>query len=245
MSYASDESPRYAQIEAVLAAEIISGELARGAQLPPEDRLTDRFGASRTTVRKAIENLVARGLVEIRRGKGTFVSEPKITQELTELRGFAEDMVLLGRRPTARLLAKEVVTASKDVAANLDLPQGAQVWRIERVRLGDGVPMSFDETHLPLDIGGKVVANDLEAEPIFDLLERKYGFPLVEARYQLESMTATAPVAAALNIEIGSPIFLIERTCYVEHGRPIDYEKLYYRGDLIRFSTRLSRRARG
>lgn len=244
MSFKSEEFPRYAQVEAILAAEIAAGELACGAQLPPEDRLTERFGVSRTTVRKAIENLIARGLVEIRRGKGTFVSEPKITQELTELRGFAEDMVLIGRHPTARLLSKEIVTASKDVAANLELPQGAQVWRIERVRLGDGVPMSFDETYLPLDIGDKIVANDLEAEPIFDLLEGKYGLPLVEARYQLEAVTASAHVAAALNVDVGSAIFLIERTCYVELNRPVDYEKLFYRGDLIRFSTRLSRRSR-
>jgi GntR family transcriptional regulator len=244
MSSVTEDVPRYAQVEAVLAAEITAGELACGAQLPPEDRLTDRFGVSRTTVRKAIENLVARGMVEIRRGKGTFVSEPKITQELTELRGFAEDMVLLGRHPTARLVSKQVVAASKEVAENLELSQGAQVWRIERVRLGDGVPMSFDETYLPLDIGEKVVANDLEAEPIFALLEGKYGLPLVEARYQLEAVIANAHVAAALAVEVGSPIFLIERTSYVERNRPVDYEKLYYRGDLIRFSTRLSRRAR-
>ncbi|MBN8954604.1 MULTISPECIES: GntR family transcriptional regulator [unclassified Rhizobium] len=239
-----EEIPRYAQIETILAEEIAGRRLACGQQLPPEDQLVERFGASRTTVRKAIENLVARGLVEIRRGKGTFVSEPKITQELTELRGFAEDMVLLGRHPTARLLSKERVPAPKDVATYLELSQGAQVWRIERVRLGDGVPMSFDETYLPLEIGEKVVANDLEAEPIFDLLERKYGLPLIEARYQLEATTADARVAAGLNIEAGSSIFLIERTCYVERNRPVDYEKLYYRGDLIRFSTRLSRRPR-
>ncbi|MGO4339366.1 GntR family transcriptional regulator [Labrys sp. KB_33_2] len=245
MSITPDVGPRYAQIEAVIAGEIASGELARGGQLPPEDRLADRFGASRTTVRKTIENLVSRGLVEIRRGRGTFVCEPKVTQELTELRGFAEDMVLLGRHPTARLISKAVVPASKDVAANLDLPQGTQVWRIERVRLGDGVPMSFDETYLPLEIGEKVVANDLEAEPIFDLLEGKYGLLLLEARYQLEATIADAPVAAALDVAIGSPIFLIERTCYVERNRPVDYERLYYRGDLIRFSTRLSRRPRG
>ena len=245
MAMELDDSPRYAQVAATLATEITAGQLACGAQLPPEDRLTERFGVSRTTVRKAIENLVARGLVEIRRGRGTFVAQPKITHELTELRGFAEDMVLLGRHPTARLLSKTIVSASKDVAANLELRQGEQVWRIERVRLGDGVPMSFDETYLPLDIGEKVVANDLEAEPIFDLLEGKYGLPLIEARYQLESVTATAQVAAALDINAGSPIFLIERTCYVERNRPIDYEKLYYRGDLIRFATRLSRRPRG
>jgi GntR family transcriptional regulator len=81
-----------------------------------------RFGVSRTTVRKAVENLVARGLVEIRRGKGTFVTKPKIRQDLTQLSGFVEDMIALGRSPTAQLLDKRSVPASKTVAQHLGVP---------------------------------------------------------------------------------------------------------------------------
>ncbi len=237
-------SPLYAKIEKTLAAEIAAHVLPCGSRLPAEDSLIARFQVSRTTVRKAIENLVARGLVEIRRGKGTFVTEPKITQELNQLSGFVEDMVALGRHPTARLLDKRPVPATKEVAQHLDVMLGAQVYCIKRVRLVDGVAMSFDETYLPVDIGEKIASNDLEAEPIFELLEDKYDLPLVEAQYQLEAVTADEQVALALEIEVGSPIFLIERTSYTEGHRPIDYERLYYRGDLIRFSTRLSRRSR-
>jgi GntR family transcriptional regulator len=237
-----DSSPLYAQLETALASDIAAAILAPDSQLPPEDSLMARFGVSRTTVRKAVENLVARGLVEIRRGKGTFVTKPKIRQDLTQLSGFVEDMIALGRRPTARLLDKRAVPASRTVAQHLGVPLGAQVYRIERVRLADGVAMSFDETYLPLEIGEKVAGDDLEAEPIFALLEGKYDVPLVEAEYQLEAVTADEHVAQALGIEIGSPIFLIERTSYGEGQRPVDYEKLYYRGDLIKFATRLSRR---
>ena len=237
-----DSSPLYAQLETALASDIAAAILAPDSQLPPEDSLMARFGVSRTTVRKAVENLVARGLVEIRRGKGTFVTKPKIRQDLTQLSGFVEDMIALGRRPTARLLDKRAVPASRTVAQHLGVPLGAQVYRIERVRLADGVAMSFDETYLPLEIGEKVAGDDLEAEPIFALLEGKYDLPLVEAEYQLEAVTADEHVAQALGIEIGSPIFLIERTSYGEGQRPVDYEKLYYRGDLIKFATRLSRR---
>ncbi len=237
----AEYAPLYARVETALAAEIAAGSLPPGSQLPPEDRLVERFAVSRTTVRKAVEHLVARGLVEIRRGKGTFVTEPKLTQALTGLSGFVEDMVALGRHPTARLLDKRPVPAGETVARQLGVPQGTQVYRIERVRLADGVAMSFDETYLPLDIGEKVASNDLEAEPIFDLLELRYDLPLVEAQYQLEAVTADERVAGALGVEPGSPIFLIERTSYTAGQRPVDYEKLYYRGDLIRFSTRLSR----
>lgn len=239
----SDTAPLYTKVEAALAAEISSSALPPGSQLPPEERLIERFGVSRTTVRKAVENLVARGLVEIRRGKGTFVAEPKITQELTELTGFVEDMHALGRTPTARLVDQRIVTADAAVARQLALPPGTDVMRIRRVRLADGVAVSFDETYLPRELGEQIVAHDLEAEPIFSLLEERYDVPLVDAEYRLEAVAAPPEVAQALAIAPGSPVFLIERTSHTHAHRPIDFEKLYYRGDLIRFVTRLSRRA--
>lgn len=239
-----DSLPLYAQVASALASDIAAGSLSPGAQLPSEEGLTDRFGVSRATVRKAVEHLLAGGLVEIRRGRGTFVSEPKIRQELTELSGFVEDMVALGRKPTARLIEKRLVAADTTVAKQLGLAPGTKVYRIKRVRIADGVAMSFDETYLPLDIGKKIVRNDLEADPIFALLEGKCGVPLINAEYQLEAVTAEEQVASALGIPKGSAIFLVERTSYTEGFRPIDYEKLYYRGDLIKFVTRLSRRTR-
>jgi GntR family transcriptional regulator len=105
--------------------------------------------------------------------------------------------------------------------------------------------VSFDETYLPLEIGEKIMANDLEVEPIFTLLEEKYDMPLVEADYRLEAVYADDIVARALRVAPGSPIFLIERTSYCTGRRPIDYERLHYRGDQIRFVTRLVRRPTG
>lgn len=239
-----DRNPLYAKVEEALASDISARILPPDSQLPPEDRLIERFGVSRTTVRKAIENLVARGLVEIRRGKGTFVAQPKVTQELTELTGFVEDMLALGRTPTARLLDKQVVPADADIARQLAVPLGSLVMRIQRVRLADGIAMSFDETYLPREIGEQVVTHDLDAEPIFSLLEDKYDLPLTEAQYRLEAVTAAPEVAQALAIEPGGAVFLIERTSYTAGNRPVDYEKLHYRGDLISFVTRLARRPR-
>lgn len=240
--HGSDPTPLYALLEAQIAADITMGDFPVGSQLPTEDELIKRFGVSRTTVRKAIQNLAGRGLVEIRRGTGTFVTLPRITQELTELTGFVEDMEALGHNPTARLIDQKIVEANEDVAGHLALVAGTRVMRIRRVRLANGVAMSFDETYLPLEIGEKIVTHDLEAEPIFALLERRYGIPLVEAEYQLEATSADRDVAAALSVEAGSPIFLIERTSYSADNFPVDYEKLHYRSDLIRFKTRLARR---
>jgi GntR family transcriptional regulator len=237
--------PLYAQIEALFTAGIRDGTRPPGSRFPSEDSLIERFGVSRTTIRKTIQNLAQSGLIEIRRGKGTFVTQPKMTQELTELSGFVEDMRALGRTPTARLVSKQLVEANESVARQLGLTAGTPVVRIERVRLADDVPVSFDETYLPREIGEKVMENDLETEPIFSLLEQKYNLPLVEAEYRMEAVLAEGAVAWALGIAAGSPIFLIERTSYCAGHQPIDYEKLYYRGDQIRFVTRLARRPGG
>jgi GntR family transcriptional regulator len=236
------DTPLYSRVEHVLADEIATGAMKVGDQLPTEDSLIARFEVSRITVRRAIQNLVNRGLVEIRRGKGTFVAAPRITQELTELTGFVEDMHALGRTPTARVVGKEVVSADAVVADNLGLTKGERVVRIRRVRLADGVPLSLDETYLPLQIGKKILADNLKIEPIFSLLERKYGIPLVEAEYKLEATAASGEVAAALRVKQDSPIFRIERTSYTTGSTPVDYEKLYYRGDMVRFVTRLARK---
>src|ERR1700722_11471272 len=97
-------SSRYALLVREIAAAIETGELPAGSQIPTEDELIRRFAVSRTTVRKAIQNLSLRGFVEIRRGVGTFVAPPRITPELTALTGFVEDMDALGHRATARLI---------------------------------------------------------------------------------------------------------------------------------------------
>jgi GntR family transcriptional regulator len=149
--------PLYAQVENVIISRISNGSLPAGSRLPSEDSLVQEYAVSRTTIRAAIQSLVQRGLVEIRRGKGTFVTHPKITQELTELTGFVEDMQALGRHATAKVLDQQVVAATQVVARQLALPQGAPVVRIQRVRLADRIALSFDETYLPQELGEKVI----------------------------------------------------------------------------------------
>ena len=238
----SSRLPLYAQVEDVLVARISSGALPAGTQLPSEEELVREFDVSRTTIRTTIQNLMRQGLVEIRRGRGTFVALPRMVQELTELTGFVEDMRVLGRTPTARVLSRKVIQAAPLVAERLAVPTGTTIVQIRRVRLSNGVPLSYDETYLPEALGRKVMADDLAEEPIFTLLEDRYDTPLVEADYVLEATVAEPDAAAALEIPIGSPIFLIERTSYTLAHSAVDYERLHYRGDCIRFKTRLARR---
>ncbi len=238
----SGDRPLYAQFEEAIARRIASGEFGVGAQLPTENELARQYAASRITIRQSMQNLVRRGLVEIRRGTGTFVTEPRLVHELSALSGFVEDMEAQGRRATARVLGRETLAASAIVARQLKLRVGAQVVRIQRVRIADGEPISFDDTYLPRAIGERVMADDLERHPIFDLLERKYATPLLEAEYRLEAAVADRVVARALSVRVGSPLFVIERTSYAAERVPVDYEKLYYRGDRVSFVTTLRRK---
>jgi DNA-binding transcriptional regulator YhcF (GntR family) len=119
------DSLLYARVETVLAGEIADGDLRVGDQLPTEENLIARFGVTRITVRRAIQNLVSRGLVEIRRSKGTFVAAPKITQDLKELSGFVEDMHALGRKATARVMAKKLSLPTRPWPGSLLLQEAS------------------------------------------------------------------------------------------------------------------------
>lgn len=245
MNVRSAKLPLYAQVEQELAESILSGELVPGTRLPTEDTLIGRFQVSRITVRRAMQNLSARGLVEIRHGVGTFAAEPMIEQPLTELRGFVEDMDNAGVRAAARVVSTRTAEATAEIAEALQLNVGAPVTVLERVRLGNGRPLSFDRTYLTHDLGSQVVQHDLEVHPVFTLLEEQYGIPLVDATYKLEAVAADAHVASMLEIPIGSAVFLITRTTFTVDAKPVDYERLHYRGDAVSFVTRLRRNPAG
>ena len=240
----SSPVPLYHQLRDLLREEILSGRLKAGERLSTEFELMRRFAVSRTTVRQTIARLQKEGLVSVQRGKGTFVGRGKIEPELSALTGFVEDMLALGLTPSARVLAVEEVRAPERVAGPLGLATGQPVTKITRVRLADQVPVSFEFSFLPVELGRRVAEENLEVFPIFSLLEDKYGIPLGEASYRIEASRASRAVAEALGIERGAPILAIERTTYSATGRPVDFEQMSYRGDKIRYTMRLKRRRR-
>jgi len=232
-------APLYAQVETILASEISNRVLPPASQLPSETELAERFGVSRSTVREAIQNLKHRGLIEIRRGKGTFVVEPKVTEDLTPLagRGGLETITPAGTRlgalgpPTAETLGKTIVEAERRVARALNVTTGSLVVRIQQLRSASGIPISFDEIFLPLSIGERFLDRPLPpSEPYFELAARKYNQPVVESAYRLEAIPAPPHVAKALQIEPAHPIFQIDRTTYTTARRPLDHCRHHYHG---------------
>lgn len=224
-------------IEKLLA----SGALTPGDQIPTEQEIMAIFSVSRITVRQAIAHLVAGGALVAKRGRGTFVAQPRISHQLKKLTGFVEDMQALGLRVSSKVVKVEHIRADPNAAEKLRIAEGGEITRIERLRLANDEPLSFDISHMPADIGRRIASENLKTDPIFSLLENKYGIRLAEADYSIEASLAPAAVARHLQVARGSPIFLIERITYSTSARAIDYEKIYYRGDRIRYMTTLKR----
>jgi GntR family transcriptional regulator len=234
----------HSQVQQRITRAISEGELVPGDLLPPEEELAIQARVSRTTVRHALGALVQSGHIVRKRGSGTRIAEPRISQELSALTGFAEDMFSAGLEPLAKVVSIRRVAAHDTVADQLRLADGSEIVRIERVRLGNGQPILFDVSYLPVAIGGQVAAEDLVHRPIYSLLEDDYGIALGQAEYRIQAISASRAVARHLQIARGAPLLLIERTTYTVDGFPIDYETLHYRGDRMSYFIRLKRNAR-
>lgn len=142
--------PLYHQLKLALREEIERGVYKPGDRLPSELELIRQYGISRITVRQALNELEAEGLIVRRHGKGTYVAERRIEQELVRLTDFIEDMQQARLNPSSRVLAFVHEPASLAVARALNLKEGTEVVRVERLRLADERPMALDNTWLPL-----------------------------------------------------------------------------------------------
>ncbi|MGH2457594.1 MAG: GntR family transcriptional regulator [Chloroflexota bacterium] len=233
--------PLHYRIREALRGEIDRSGMKPGDQLPTETELMARFQVSRATIRRGLGDLSREGLLYRRAGKGTFVAERRIELDLNGLTGFVEDMLTVGLKASARVLEIKPIVAPGEAAAKLRLSEGDRVVRIQRVRLADEQPVSLDITYLPERIGARVAQEDLRIHPIFSLLEGHYGIALGAADYRVEAASADRFVARHLDVATGAPILLIERTSYAVDGLPVDYEKLYYRGDKLRYRLTLRR----
>ncbi len=232
------EPAAYVQIEEELTERIRSGLLRPGDRIPPERELAEQLQVSRMTVRQALGRLADRGLLVRERGRGTFVSAPKLIQSLSHLRGFYEQMLHQGILPTSRLLRSEQVLASAAVAQVLGLRLGEPLFQVVRLRLGGGVPLALESSFFPAKLVPGLLDLDLERNSLYRLMERFDARP-VRAIQSLEPVPAREQEAEALDVAAGSPLMLVERTAWDAHGRAVEYAKDLYRGDRSRFVAEL------
>jgi GntR family transcriptional regulator len=212
-----------------------------GEAIPSERQLSSQLGVSRLTVRAALDDLVREGLLVRRRGSGTFVSEPKIAQELT-MTSFTEDMRRRGMVPASRTLDLRTVPAGAHLGRLLRVSPSEPVVVVTRLRLADRETMAIETLHVPETLVPGLKAADLEQTSFYTLLEDTYGIVIASGTQSIEPTVTNEDESRALGVPLHSPAFLFERTTQTERGDIVEYVRSIYRGDRYRIVTELSRR---
>ena len=233
--------PRYYQLREIIREKITSGHWAEGEVIPSERELGEQYGLSRMTVRQSVMDLVKEGYLYREQGRGTFVARPKITQQLSKLTGFTEDMQSRAQSTTTKVLGREMWAADEITAEKLRIKPGQPLFRVERLRLTEAEPLALETSFISFIGCENLLEEDLEHNSLYHLLETKYGLPPLEAEQELEAGLAHESEAALLKIMAGGPVLLIRRTTYTERNQPLEYASSVYRGDKYRFYSRLSR----
>jgi GntR family transcriptional regulator len=231
---ASSGTPAYAQIEERLVDLIGSGRLSIGDRLPAERDLAEWVGVSRMTARAALRSLAQRGLVERGVGRGTFVARAKVDRDLTQFAGFTEMVRGQGLAPNARIRALNEVAAPETVAAALDLPPGAAVYRLERVRFADDEPLTLEDSWVPAERFPGLLDHDVRGS-MYALMADEYDRAPVRAVERLEPVIASEHHAHALGVDPGAPLMLVERVAFDSEDVPVEFARDRHRGDRARF----------
>ena len=212
--------------------------LGVGQAIPSERQLSTDLGVSRLTVRAALDELAREGYVIRRRGSGTFVSEPKIAQELT-LTSFTEDMRRRGMRPASRTLDLKVVPAGARLGRFLHVSPSERIVVAKRLRLADQETMAIETLHVRESLVPGLSAADLERGSFYELLRERYGVVVAGGTQTIEPTVTNEEESEALGVPLHSPAFLFERFSRGEAGSIVEYVHSIYRGDRYRLVTDL------
>jgi GntR family transcriptional regulator len=238
----SSPLPYYVQVKESLRDSIERGDWKPGDQIPGEAELCTFFRVSRTVVRQALLELAYEGLIVRARGKGTFVAEAKITENLAQkLTGFYEDMATLGLSTVSQVLVQRLVAASTRIAAYLEVPPGAEVIEIERLRFVQDEPLVLVTSYVPYARCPSLLQADLSRQSLYALMEKQCGIVITRGRRALEAVAASQREAELLRIERGAPLMLLDSVSCTEDGTPIEYYHALHRGDRSRFEAELLR----
>ena len=233
--------PLHAQLREEVRARILDGSYAAHDRLPPESEMSSLFGVSRITVRQALGDLQKEGVIFRVPGKGTFVSRPTPSQQLTRLEGFGEAMSRQPYEIYNEVIDQLRVAASAVVAQRLGLAEGTPVSQIRRIRHLNRAPVSYETTFVTDAIGERLRHEDLARRDIFLILENDYGIALGHADVAIDAVNASPVMAAALQVGQGSALLRMERLTHTAAGQPLDFEYLYFRGDAFQHRLQIAR----
>ena len=218
--------------------DLIEG-LGVGEAIPSERQLSVELGVSRLTLRAALDELSREGYVVRRRGSGTFVSEPKIAQELT-MTSFTEDMRRRGMEPGSHTLSLEVVPAGARLGRFLHVSPSERIVDAKRLRLADHESMAIETLHVREALVPGLKQADLEGKSFYQLLRDRFGIVIAGGMQTIEPTVTNEEESAALGVPLHSPAFLFERVTHSESNEIVEFVHSIYRGDRYRLVTDLT-----
>lgn len=228
--------PLYFQVSSRLEAAVYSGTIPIGARLENEISIAQRLGLSRPTIRRAVQELVDKGLLVRRRGIGTQVVQGQVTRKV-ELTSLYEDLENSHHRPSTRVLVHEVIDGDVDTRLSLGLDDQAKVFHIRRQRSTDGTPLAVLENYLPEEFSD-ITHEQLEARSLYQIL-RSRGINIRVANQKIGARRAAGDESALLGMEKGGPVLTMDRVAFDSSGRAIEVGRHCYRPDLYSFETTL------
>lgn len=231
--------PLYYQIQRVLMEKIQSGALSEGDLLASEEELARVYQVSRMTARQALHGLKARGYALSQKGRGTFVTKPKLEKNIMHLRGFTEDMKQRGMVPSSQLLEQTVVKASEEIAGSLKIEPETAVMKLRRLRLADGTPMALEESHVPLRPFPGLERINFARQSLYYILRENYGVRVAWADETIEALPATREESELLTIPRRASVLSISRVIITTEQIPIEVACSRYRGDRYRALIRV------
>jgi GntR family transcriptional regulator len=228
------DGPVYLRIAGWLRSGINTGRYPSGSSLPTERELSQQLSVSRQTLRKSIDLLSQEGLVKVKQGSGTVVTG-RLVEPLTRLMSFSEDMQRRGLQPGSRWLKREKARPSIEESVALSLSLNEWVIRMSRVRTADDMPMAL-ETAI---IDAKSVGGDVDfGESLYRAMQQ-HGAAPIRAIQRIRAGVATEEVARLLDVPPSSAVLDIERRSYSLEGRPLEWTRSIYRGDLYDYVVEL------
>ena len=234
--------PYYVQLMQLLKDKIGDGTWPVGVQIPGEPELCLLYSVSRTVVRQALREMELQGLILRRKGKGTYVAPPKVSESLAQkLTGFYQDMVERGYRATTQVLHHKVMPVSNKVAGYLQIEPRTAVVEIQRLRFVNDVPIQLVTSYLPHALCPQLANVDLTNRSLYNFLESECGLVIARGRRFIEAVAANETEARLLNVERGAPLLLLDSVSFLDDGRPVEYYHAVHRGDRSQFEVELVR----
>lgn len=228
--------PLYFQVAQKIEAAIMAGQLPAGSRLENEVSLGERLGLSRPTVRRAIQDLVDKGLLVRRRGIGTQVVHGQVTRGV-ELTSLYEDLDRSGQKPSTKILDYKVLKADAKIAERLGVDAGSQVLYLRRVRSADNVAVSIMENWLPEDFTD-ISEAELNEHGLYQIL-RARGVTIRVAKQRIGARKASQQESSVLEIDKNAALLTMDRTAYDNSGRAVEFGHHCYRPDLYSFEVTL------